>query len=147
MRKKNNTYQTKKEDVKRDWMQIDASGKILGKVATEIADLLIGKHKPTYTPHVNVGDKVVVTNAEKIAVTGRKLDQKTYYRHTGYPGGIRSETLSQLLERRPDEVVRKAVKGMLPKNKLLKQRMKNLYIYAGAEHPHAANVKTSEGNK
>ena len=117
---------------------VDADGKTLGRLATQIAEILRGKHKPTFTPHVDVGDFVIVVNAEKIAVTGKKLTDKRYYRHSGYPGGIRSRTLADMLERRPEEVIRKAVKGMLPRNRLARQQLTKLKVYAGADHPHAA---------
>ncbi len=117
---------------------VDADGKTLGRLATRIAEILRGKHKPTFTPHVDVGDFVIVVNAEKIAVTGKKLTDKRYYRHSGYPGGIRSRTLGDMLERRPEEVIRKAVKGMLPRNRLARQQLTKLKVYAGADHPHAA---------
>src|SRR5207244_2312477 len=113
-------------------------GQPLGLLATRIADTLRGKTKPQYTPHVDTGDFVIVVNAEKIIVTGQKLDQKRYYRHSGYPGGIRSRTLREQLDRRPTEVLRKAVKGMLPRNRLARQQLTKLKIYAGPEHPHAA---------
>ena len=132
------TYQAKSSDRERNWVVIDAEGKTLGRLATQIADLLRGKRKPTYTPHVDVGDFVVVVNAEKIAVTGNKLEQKRYWRHSGYPGGIRSRTLAEQLERRPEEVIRKAVKGMLPRNRLARQQLRKLKVYAGPDHPHAA---------
>ena len=132
------TYQAKPSDRERNWVVIDAEGKTLGRLATQIADLLRGKRKPTYTPHVDVGDFVVVVNAEKIAVTGNKLEQKRYWRHSGYPGGIRSRTLAEQLERRPEDVIRKAVKGMLPRNRLARAQLRKLKIYAGPEHPHAA---------
>jgi large subunit ribosomal protein L13 len=120
----------------RNWVVVDATGKTLGRLATQIADTLRGKRKPVFTPHVDTGDFVVVVNAEKIAVTGSKLDQKRYYRHSGYPGGIKSRTLREQLDRRPTEVLRTAVKGMLPKNKLARQQITKLKIYAGPEHPH-----------
>jgi len=132
------TYQAKPSDRERNWVVIDAEGKTLGRLATQIADLLRGKRKRTYTPHVDVGDFVVVVNAEKIAVTGNKLEQKRYWRHSGYPGGIRSRTLAEQLERRPEDVIRKAVKGMLPRNRLARAQLRKLKIYAGPEHPHAA---------
>ena len=122
----------------RDWYVVDAEGQTLGRLATRIADALRGKRKPEYTPHVDTGDFVVVVNAEKIRVTGNKLDQKIYYRHSGYPGGLRSRTLREQLDRRPTEVIRKAVKGMLPRNKLASAQIGKLKIYAGPEHPHAA---------
>jgi large subunit ribosomal protein L13 len=132
------TYQAKPSDRERNWVVIDAEGKTLGRLATQIADLLRGKRKPTYTPHVDVGDFVVVVNADKIVVTGNKLEQKRYWRHSGYPGGIRSRTLAEQLERRPEEVIRKAVKGMLPRNRLARQQLRKLKVYAGPDHPHAA---------
>ena len=117
---------------------VDAEGQTLGRLATQIAETLRGKRKPEYTPHVDTGDFVVVVNAEKIAVTGQKLDQKMYHRHSGYPGGLRSRTLREQLERRPTEVIRKAVKGMLPRNRLARAQLGKLKVYAGPEHPHAA---------
>jgi large subunit ribosomal protein L13 len=134
------TYNAKPGEIARDWYVVDAEGKTLGRLATVIADRLRGKSKPQYTPHVDTGDFVVVVNAEKIAVTGRKLDQKKYYRHSGYPGGLRERTLREQLDRRPTEVIRKAVKGMLPKNKLASQQITKLKIYAGPEHPHEAQA-------
>ncbi|MGZ5342386.1 MAG: 50S ribosomal protein L13 [Solirubrobacterales bacterium] len=122
----------------RDWYVVDAQGKTLGRLATQLADILRGKRKPEYTPHCDTGDFVVVVNAEKITVTGRKLEPKRYYRHTGYPGGIRSRTLAEMLDRQPEEVIRKAVKGMLPRNRLARQQLRKLKVYAGEEHPHAA---------
>jgi len=132
------TYSARPGEVERKWWLVDADGKNLGRLASEIADVLRGKNKPQYTPHVDTGDFVVVVNADKIAVTGRKTTQKVYYRHSGYPGGLKSETLGQLLERRPTEVLRKAVKGMLPKNRLAAKQLRKLKIYAGPKHPHAA---------
>ncbi len=132
------TYSAKPGEVTREWYLVDAEGKTLGRLATQIADTLRGKQKPQYTPHVDTGDFVIVVNAEKVAVTGNKLDQKRYYRHSGYPGGLRSRTLREQLERRPTEVVRTAVKGMLPKNRLARQQLTKLKVYAGPEHPHAA---------
>ncbi len=132
------TYSAKPGEVTREWYLVDAEGKTLGRLATQIADTLRGKRKPQYTPHVDTGDFVVVVNAEKIQVTGKKLDQKRYSRHSGYPGGLRSRTLREQLERRPTEVLRLAVKGMLPKNRLARQQITKLKIYAGPEHPHEA---------
>ncbi len=132
------TYMAKPGEVTREWYVVDASGKTLGRLATEIARILRGKHKPQYTPHVDVGDFVIVINAEKIAVTGRKLDQKRYYRHSGYPGGLHSITLRRMLEKHPERVIRLAVKGMLPKNRLGRRMLKKLKVYAGPEHPHQA---------
>jgi large subunit ribosomal protein L13 len=132
------TYQAKASDRERNWVVIDAEGKTLGRLATQIADVLRGKRKPAYTPHVDVGDFVVVVNAEKIVVTGNKLEQKRYWRHSGYPGGIRSRTLAEQLERRPEEVIRRAVKGMLPRNRLARRQLRKLKVYPGPDHPHAA---------
>ena len=132
------TWNAKPGEVERRWYLVDADGKTLGRLATRIADTLRGKDKPQYTPHVDTGDFVVVVNAEKIAVTGNKLDDKRYYRHSGYPGGIRSRTLREELERRPTEVIRKAVKGMLPRSKLARAQLTKLKLYAGPEHPHEA---------
>ena len=136
------TYVATPADRQRDWYVVDAEGQTLGRLATRIADALRGKRKPEYTPHVDTGDFVVVVNAEKIAVTGSKLDSKLYYRHSGYPGGLRQRTLREQLERRPTEVLRVAVKGMLPKNKLAAAQLRKLKIYAGPEHPHAAQLPT-----
>jgi large subunit ribosomal protein L13 len=132
------TYVATPENRQRDWYVVDADGKNLGRLATRIADTLRGKLKPEYTPHCDTGDFVVVVNAEKITVTGRKLEQKTYYRHSGYPGGIRSRTLGEMLERRPEEVIRKAVRGMLPRNRLGRAQLTKLKVYAGPDHPHQA---------
>ena len=132
------TWNAKPGEVERRWYLVDADGKTLGRLATRIADTLRGKDKPQYTPHVDTGDFVVVVNAEKIAVTGNKLDDKRYYRHSGYPGGIRSRTLRDELERRPAEVIRKAVKGMMPRSKLGRAQLTKLKVYAGPEHPHEA---------
>jgi large subunit ribosomal protein L13 len=142
------TYSAKPGEIMREWYLVDAEGKTLGRLATQIADTLRGKRKPQYTPHVDTGDFVIVVNAEKIQVTGNKLDQKRYYRHSGYPGGIRSRTLREQLERRPTEVLRVAVKGMLPKNRLARQQITKLKIYAGPEHPHEAqNPKPLESDQ
>jgi large subunit ribosomal protein L13 len=132
------TYNAKPGEIERRWYVVDAEGKTLGRLATQIADALRGKTKPQYTPHVDTGDFVVVINAEKIAVTGKKLDDKIYYRHSGYPGGLKHRTLREQLERRPTEVLRVAVKGMLPKNRLAARQLTKLKIYAGPEHPHDA---------
>ena len=132
------TYTAKKGEIAREWYLVDADGQTLGRLATRIADTLRGKGKPHYTPHVDTGDFVIVVNADKIQVTGNKLDQKRYYRHSGYPGGLRSRTLREQLDRRPTEVLRTAVKGMLPKNRLARQQINKLKIYAGPDHPHEA---------
>jgi large subunit ribosomal protein L13 len=142
------TYSAKPGEITREWYLVDAEGKTLGRLATQIADTLRGKRKPQFTPHVDTGDFVIVVNAEKIQVTGNKLDQKRYYRHSGYPGGIRSRTLREQLDRRPTEVLRVAVKGMLPKNRLARQQITKLKIYAGPEHPHEAqNPKPLESEQ
>jgi large subunit ribosomal protein L13 len=132
------TYTAKPGEIERHWYVVDAESKTLGRLATQIADVLRGKRKPAYTAHVDTGDFVIVVNAEKIHVTGQKLDQKIYYRHSGYPGGLRTRTLREQLERRPEEVIRKAVRGMLPKNRLAAAQLKKLKVYAGPDHPHAA---------
>ena len=132
------TYSAKPHEIARTWYVVDAEAQTLGRLATQIAGILRGKGKPAYTPHVDTGDFVIVVNAEKIHVTGNKLDQKRYYRHSGYPGGLRSRTLREQLDRRPEEVLRAAVKGMLPKNRLARQQITKLKIYAGPDHPHAA---------
>ena len=134
------TYSAKPGEITREWYLVDAEGKTLGRLATQIADTLRGKRKPQFTPHVDTGDFVIVVNAEKIQVTGNKLDQKRYYRHSGYPGGLRSRTLREQLDRRPTEVLRVAVKGMLPKNRLARQQITKLKIYAGPAHPHEAQA-------
>jgi len=134
------TYNAKPGEIAREWYLVDAEGKTLGRLATRLADLLRGKGKPQYTPHVDTGDFIVVVNAEKIAVTGNKLDDKMYYRHSGYPGGLKERPLREQLARRPEEVLRKAVKGMLPRNRLGRQQLTKLKIYAGPEHPHDAQA-------
>jgi large subunit ribosomal protein L13 len=122
----------------RNWVVVDATGQTLGRLATRIADTLRGKTKPEYTPHCDVGDFVIVVNAEKISVTGRKREVKRYYRHSGYPGGLRSRTFEEMLERRPEEIIRIAVKGMLPRTRLGRAQLRKLKVYAGPDHPHAA---------
>ena len=134
------TWNAKTGEVPREWYVVDAEGKTLGRLSTRIADTLRGKGKPQYTPHTDTGDFVVVVNAEKIAVTGNKMDEKMYYRHSGYPGGLKERTLREQLERRPTDVLRKAVKGMLPRNRLARQQLLKLKIYAGPEHPHEAQA-------
>ena len=134
------TWNAKPGEVERRWYLVDADGKTLGRLATRIADTLRGKDKAQYTPHVDTGDFVVVVNAEKVAVTGQKLDQKRYYRHSGYPGGLRSRTLREQLDRQPTEVLRKAVKGMLPRNRLARAQLTKLKVYAGPDHPHQAQA-------
>ena len=132
------TYVANSETRERNWLLVDATGLTLGRLATQIADALRGKRKPEYTPHVDTGDFVVVINAEKISVTGNKRSEKLYHRHSGYPGGLKSRTLEEMLERRPEEVLRLAVKGMLPRNRLARKQITKLKIYAGPEHPHTA---------
>jgi large subunit ribosomal protein L13 len=132
------TFVATPEIRQRDWYVVDAEGKTLGRLATQIADTLRGKRKPEYTPHVDTGDFVVVVNAEKVRVTGDKRNAKLYRRHSGYPGGLRTRTLGEMLERRPEEVIRLAVRGMLPRNRLARQQLRKLKVYAGPDHPHAA---------
>ena len=132
------TYVATPKDRERNWLLVDAEGQTLGRLATQIADALRGKRKPTYTPHVDTGDFVVVVNAEKISVTGDKRQAKLYHRHSGYPGGLKTRTLNDMLERRPEEVIRLAVRGMLPKNRLARKQLTKLKVYAGPEHPHEA---------
>ena len=122
----------------RNWLVVDATGKTLGRLATDIANTLRGKKKPEYTPHCDVGDFVIVINAEKVSVTGNKRQEKRYYRHSGYPGGLRSRSFEEMIERRPEEIIRLAVKGMLPRNRLSRQQLRKLKIYAGPDHPHQA---------
>ena len=134
------TWNAKPGEIERRWYLVDAEGKTLGRLATQIADTLRGKTKPEYTPHVDTGDFVVVVNAEKIAVTGNKLEDKMYYRHSGYPGGLRARPLKDQLARQPTEVLRKAVKGMLPRNRLSRAQINKLKIYARPEHPHESQA-------
>lgn len=132
------TISAKPSEVERDWYLVDANGKTLGRLATEIARRLRGKHKPVYTPHVDTGDYIVVVNAEKIRVTGKKASDKMYYRHSGYPSGLKQANFAQMIERSPERVLELAVKGMLPKNPLGRAMFKKLKVYAGGEHRHAA---------
>jgi large subunit ribosomal protein L13 len=132
------TYVATPADRERNWLVVDATGQTLGRLATQIAAALRGKRKPTFTPHVDTGDFVIVVNAEKIAVTGNKLADKRYWRHSGYPGGIRFRTLEEQLRRRPEEVIRHAVKGMLPRTRLGRKQLTKLKVYAGPDHPHQA---------
>lgn len=131
------TYQPKAADIKREWHLIDAKDQILGRLATGIATLLIGKHKKTYTPHLDMGDNVVVTNAEKVRLTGRKEEQKTYYRYSGYPGGLRKTPVARMRKEHPARIIELAVKNMLPKNRLQDPRMRRLKVFAGSEHQYA----------
>lgn len=130
----------KQEDSHPAWHLIDADNKVLGRLATEVALLLRGKQKPEFVPYLNCGDHVVVINAAKVALTGNKLEQKSFHHHTGYPGGLRETTLKEIMENKPEEAIIRAVKGMLPKNKLQQEWLKRLHVYSGTEHPHAANI-------
>jgi large subunit ribosomal protein L13 len=132
------TYVATPATRERNWLVVDANGQTLGRLATQIANALRGKRKPEFTPHCDVGDFVIVVNAEKVAVTGRKRETKMYYRHSGYPGGLRSRTFNDMLERRPEEIIRLAVKGMLPRTRLGRAQLRKLKVYAGPDHPHAA---------
>jgi large subunit ribosomal protein L13 len=137
------TYSLRAGDIDKAWHVIDADGQTLGRLATRVGALLQGKHKPSYTPHLDMGDFVVVVNASRVRVTGNKLDDKIYYRHTGYMGGLKETPLRDMLERHPDRVIEKAVKGMLPRNKLARHLLRHMKVYAGPEHPHAAQVNAS----
>ena len=132
------TYSAKPHEIERTWYVVDAEGKTLGRLATEIARILRGKHKPIYTPHVDTGDYVIVINADKVRVTGKRLDQKIYYRHSGYMGGLKAVPLRRMLETHPERVIEHAVKGMLPKNRLGRKMYKKLKVYASPNHPHQA---------
>jgi len=132
------TYSAKRSDNKENWCVIDAKDQILGRLASQVAYRIRGKHNPLFTPHVDMGDWVIVINADKVRLTGNKMDQKRYYRHSGYIGSIKSDTAKELFEKKPNEVVKKAIKGMLPKNRLGRKLGKKLFVYAGDQHPHAA---------
>jgi large subunit ribosomal protein L13 len=134
----NKTYTPRAEEIDRRWYVVDATDETLGRLASRIAKVLEGKHKPTYASHIDAGDHVIVLNASRISVTGNKREEKVYVRHSGYPQGLREETLGQLLERRPEEAIRRAVRGMLPRNRLGVQQLRKLKVYAGAQHPHEA---------
>ena len=136
------TFSPKPADIKREWIVIDATDVVLGRLASHTAAILRGKHKPTFAPHMDMGDFVIIVNAEKIALTGQKLEKKLAYRHSGVPGGLSSETYIEMLEKHPTRAVEKAVRGMLPKNSLGRAQIKKLKVYAGAEHPHAAQQPT-----
>ncbi len=133
----------RKEDVVRDWHQVDVKGQVLGRIAAEIAKLLIGKDKPTYTPHVDAGDYVVVTNAQQVELTRKKANKKVYRWYTGHPGGLKEKSFKELIESDPDKIIREAVKGMLPKNKFRKKRLARLKVYPGEEHSHQSQIKQS----
>ena len=137
------TFSPKPADIKREWIVIDATDVVLGRLASHTAAILRGKHKPTFAPHMDMGDFVIIVNAEKIALTGQKLEKKLAYHHSGYPGGLSSETYIEMLEKHPTRAVEKAVRGMLPKNSLGRAQIKKLKVYAGAEHPHAAQQPTT----
>ncbi len=132
------TFQAKKEEAKPQWYLVDAEGKVLGRLAAEVAKILRGKHKPLFTPHVDTGDFVIVVNADKVTLTGKKMKEKIYYRHTGYPGGIREMTAEKMMAKKPAEMFRIAVKGMLPKTSLGRRMIQKLKVYAGPNHPHEA---------
>jgi len=132
------TYAVKADEIRKEWFVVDAEGQTLGRLATQIARVLIGKHKPTFSPHMDVGDFVVVLNADKVTLTGRKAEAKEYIRHSRYPGGLKAVPFKELLARHPDRIIRAAVNGMLPKNKLRDVRMRKLKVYSGSEHPHQA---------
>ena len=132
------TFRVKKEQIKRGWYLVDAEGEILGRLASKIASVLRGKDKPIFTPHLDTGEFVVVINAGKVKLTGRKLQEKKYYHHSGYPGGIKSITAKELIQKKPEELIRKAVRGMLPKNRLGRKLLKKLKVYSGHDHPHQA---------
>ena len=136
--KKNKTYTPKPGDVEREWFVVDATDLPLGRLASEIAQILRGKHKPTYAPHIDVGDHVIVINADQVAVTSGKSQSKIYYQHSGFPGGIKAESFEELRERRPEAIVERAVRGMLPKTKLGRQMLRKLKVYVGTDHPHEA---------
>ncbi|HET6663529.1 MAG TPA: 50S ribosomal protein L13 [Acidimicrobiales bacterium] len=132
------TYSPKASEIQRAWYVVDADGLVLGRLATEVARVLRGKHKPTFAPHLDTGDHVVIVNADKVVLTAGKAERKTVYRHSGYPGGLKAETFAHLLERRPEEAVRRTIRGMLPKTRLGRQMLTKLKVYAGPTHPHAA---------
>ncbi|MBC61804.1 MAG: 50S ribosomal protein L13 [Zetaproteobacteria bacterium] len=141
------THSVKAADIKKKWLVVDVASKPLGRISSEIAHFLRGKHKPSFVPHLDCGDNVVVINANKVSLSGRKLDQKVYYRHSGYIGGIKATTAREMIEDKPENMIRLAVKGMLPKNKLANQIMKNLRIYPDSEHPHSAQNPESMPNR
>ena len=132
------THVVKESDITRQWFVVDAAGQTLGRLASKISQILKGKHKPIYSPHLDVGDYVIVINAERIKLTGKKIEQKKYYSHSGYPGGIKEKTMKELLETKPEEIIKKAVWGMIPKNKLGREAYKKLKVYRGSHHPHEA---------
>jgi large subunit ribosomal protein L13 len=141
------TYNLRAKDIDKRWRVFDAEGQALGRLATQIADALRGKDKPTFTPHLDMGDFVIVTNAEKVKLSGQKINQKTYVRHTGYLGGLKQTSVADQLEKHPDRVIRAAVWGMIPKGRLGRQQIKHLKVYAGPDHPHEAQVNAGTGKK
>jgi large subunit ribosomal protein L13 len=141
------TYSVKASDIKREWHVIDASDKILGRLATQVASLLMGKHKPTFSTHLDTGDFVVILNADKVRVTGKKAKQKIYYRHSGYPGGLKSNSLEKMMQTNPTRVIEYAVKGMLPHNRLGASMIKKLKVYVGDSHPHLAQTKAAQATE
>ena len=141
------TYSTKASDIERQWHVVDASGKVLGRLASEVARLLMGKHKPIYAPHLDTGDYVIVINAVQVRVTGRKAKQKIYYRHSGYPGGLKSTSYEKMMQTHPTRVIEHAIKGMLPHNRLGAAMFKKLKVYAGNSHPHQAQVSAHKGQR
>ncbi len=134
------TFSAKKKEIERSWFLVDAENKVLGRLAAKVAAVLRGKHKPVFTPHVDTGDFVIVINADKIHLTGTKLDNKMYYRHSGYPGGIKGVSAGEMLDKKPEAIIQHAVRGMLPKNKLGRQQLRKLKVYAGTEHPHESQM-------
>lgn len=143
MLKQMKTYNLKGGEIQKDWQVIDAEGQVLGRLATHVAAILQGKHKPSYSPHLDMGDFVVIINASKVRLTGKKVDDKIYYRHTGYMGGLKETTLGEMLQRKPERVIELAVRGMLPRNKLARHLLNHMKVYAGPEHPHGAQVGSS----
>ncbi len=143
MMKRMKTYSLKCAEIEKRWQVVDAEGQTLGRLATQVAGLLMGKHKPVYSPHLDMGDFVIVVNAEKVRVTGNKMEDKKYYRHTGYMGGLKTTNLGTMMERHPDRVIRLAVRGMLPRNRLARHVLRHLKVYAGPDHPHQAQVNAS----
>jgi len=143
MMKQTKTYSLSAKDIYKAWQVIDANGQTLGRLSSEVAQLLMGKHKPTYSPHLDMGDFVVIVNADKVRVTGKKLDDKIYYRHTGYMGGLKETVLSDMLQKHPRRVIELSVRGMLPRNRLARHLLRHLKVYAGPDHPHIAQVNAS----
>jgi large subunit ribosomal protein L13 len=141
--KRMKTYSLKGAEIDKRWQVVDAAGQVLGRLATQVAGLLMGKHKPTFSAHLDMGDFVVVVNAEKVRVTGNKMEDKTYYRHSGYMGGLKTINLSRMMERHPERVIELAVRGMLPRNRLSRHVLRHLKVYAGPDHPHQAQVNAS----